>query len=121
MGGGADYTESAAEILTHSTFTDIAAAHNCPVGAVSLSWAVQRGIIIIPKSSSTSRIDFNIRLVTLTDKEMDILNRAHRTIRRLRLADHIPGMKYEYEGRPTIMGWTAEDFGWEDSQGNWLT
>ena len=121
MGGGAEYTQTAKEILGHPLFTDIAAAHGIPVGVVSLSWAVQRGIIVIPKSSSTTRIDSNIRLVRLTDAEMDAINNAEKTIGRIRLADNIFAMQEEFRGKKTVMGWTAEDYGWEDSEGNWLT
>jgi glycerol 2-dehydrogenase (NADP+) len=121
MGGGAEYAQTAKEILSHPLFTDIAAAHGIPAGVVSLSWAFQRGIIVIPKSSSTARIDSNIRLVRLTDTEMEAINNAENTIGRIRLADNIPAMQKEFRGRKTVMGWTAEDYGWEDSEGNWLT
>lgn len=121
MGGGAEYTQTAKEILSHPLFKDIAVAHNIPVGVVSLSWAVQRGIIVIPKSSSTTRIDSNIRLVRLTDTEMETISNAENIIGRIRLADNIPAMQKEFRGRKTVMGWTAEDYGWEDSEGNWLT
>lgn len=121
MGGGAEYAQTAKEILTHPLFTDIAAAHGIPVGVVSLSWAVQRGIIVIPKSSSTARIDSNIRLVRLTEDEMDAINNAQTTIGRVRLANGIGALTRDYKNKTTIMGWTSEDFGWEDSEGNWLT
>ncbi len=25
------------------------------------------------------------------------------------------------DGKKTVMGWTMQDFGWEDEEGNWLT
>ncbi|KAJ9143790.1 putative Aldo/keto reductase [Pleurostoma richardsiae] len=107
-------------ILTHQLFTDIAKSHDCPTGVVSLSWAVQRGITVIPKSSSKSRISENIRLVTLTDEEMARINDAHKTITRHRISDDIKGLVVEMDGKDTLMGWTSVDFGWEDEQGNWL-
>lgn len=121
MGGGGLHSPIAREVLTNKLFTDIAAKHHCSVGVVSLSWAVQRGIIVIPKSSSRERIDTNIRLVTLTDEEMNAINNAQHTIGKFRIADHIKFMQREFRGKKTLMGWTPEDFGWEDSQGNWLT
>ncbi|KAL4950416.1 putative aldo-keto reductase [Aspergillus filifer] len=120
MGGGAEFTPQASEILANSIFTRIAARHQCSTGALALSWVVQRGIIVIPKSSSTKRIEENIRLVTLDDFEMKEINDAHRTIGQLRIADHIPDMQREVGGQRTILGWTQQDFGWEDANGNWL-
>ncbi|KAF9887856.1 hypothetical protein FE257_009516 [Aspergillus nanangensis] len=121
MGGGAEYATRATEILTHPLFQGIAANHQCSTGVVSLSWAVQRGICVIPKSSSLARIDENIQLVTLTEAEMTEINRAHVTICKLRIANHIKGLQREMDGRQTILGWTDQDFGWEDAEGNWLT
>lgn len=108
-------------ILTHPLFTSIAHAHNCSPGVVSFSWAVQRGVTVIPKSGSKSRIEENIRLVTLRDDEMDRINAAHETIARLRIADLIPPLQVEIGGEKTVLGWTKVELGWEDEQGNWLT
>lgn len=88
---------------------------------VSLSWAVQRGVCVIPKSSSLSRIDENIRLVKLTEAEMNEMNNAHFAICKLRFADHAKGIRREVDGQQTVLGWTDVDFGWEDAEGNWLT
>ncbi|KAL4789431.1 putative aldo-keto reductase, partial [Aspergillus venezuelensis] len=120
MGGGAEFTPQANEILQNPLFKRISARHQCSTGALALSWAVQRGIIVIPKSSSTKRIEENIRLVTLDDSEIQEINDGHRTIGKLRIADHIPGMRREVNGQSTILGWTQQDFGWEDASGNWL-
>ncbi|KAL5333790.1 putative aldo-keto reductase [Aspergillus crustosus] len=121
MGGGAEFTSQAGEILTNPLFQKIASRHGCSIGVVSLSWAVQRDIIIIPKSSSPKRVEENIRLVTLDEAEMEEINNASNTIGRLRIADHIQGIWREVDGKRTILGWTPEDFGWEDADGNWLT
>lgn len=107
--------------MSNDLFGDIAKAHGIGIGAVSLSWAVQRGIVVIPKSSSFKRLDENIALVTLSDDEMERINNAHKTIGPLRLAEDVPMEKGEKGGKPVLMGWTYEDFGWEDAEGNWLT
>lgn len=88
---------------------------------MSLSWAVQRGICVIPKSASPKRIEDNINLVTLTDDEMAAINAAQDTIGRHRLAKNIKSQYIEVDGKPTLMKWTWADFGWEDEEGNWLT
>lgn len=105
----------------HPLFTDIAKAHGCSPGVVSLSWVVQRGITVIPKSANKSRIEENRRLVTLTDDEMARMNSAHETIMKFRLADHVPMLQVEIDGKKTLMGWSTVDFGWDDEEGNWLT
>ncbi|KAH7157974.1 GCY protein [Dactylonectria estremocensis] len=118
---GGPNTGTISQILTHDLFTDIAAKHGCSAGVVSLSWAVQRGITVIPKSSSKKRIEDNISLVTLTDEEMDQINGAHNTIQRYRIADGIKTLQVEIDGKQTLQGWSKVDFGWEDEEGNWLT
>ena len=121
MGGGAGSGSRANEILTHPLFTAIAASHRCSTGVVSLSWAVQRGICVIPKSSSLARIEENIKLVTLTDAEMEEINNAHIKIARFRLTDQTAAAEEAGDSQPKLMGWTNQDFGWEDAEGNWLT
>lgn len=117
-GGGSDSKEI---ILGNKLFTDIAKAHDCSTGVVSLSWAVQRGICVIPKSASKSRIEDNINLITLTDDEMAAINGAQDTVKRDRLANDIKSLYMEVDGKPTLQMWSWADFGWEDEQGNWLT
>lgn len=50
----------------------IAAAHGKTVGQVLLRWNVQRGVIVLPKSTHLEQIqeNFNIWDFTLTDAEM---------------------------------------------------
>lgn len=108
------------DVLTHPRFTAIAEAHHCSPAVVSLSWAVQRGISVIPKSSNDARIAENIHLVTLTDEEMNSINLASEEIEKYRIADFIPDIRVEINGQPTVMGWNTVDMGWEDEQGNWL-
>ncbi|TDZ33600.1 D-galacturonate reductase [Colletotrichum spinosum] len=115
--GGGD-APPMSQILTHEVFEKLARARGCSVAVVHLSWAVQRGITVIPRSSSHSRIDDNIRLITLTADEMSIMNAAQDTIGKHRSTDQLVK---EIDGRKTIFGWMLQDFGWEDEYGNWLT
>lgn len=108
-------------VQTNPLFTDIAKAHGCSPAVVNLSWAVQRGVTVIPKSTKKSRIEENIRLVTLTDEEMAKVNSAPETIGKYRMADNIPVLQVEIDGEKTLMGWSTVDFGWDDEEGNWLT
>lgn len=108
-------------ILTNEIFTDIAKKHGCPTALVSLSWAVQRGVVVIPKSSKLHRIRENNKLVTLDEADVEALNQAHTKLGRTRLSDTIPGLQYVMpDGKKTVLGWTKVEFGWEDEEGNWL-
>lgn len=81
---------------------------------------MQRDIIVIPKSSSPSRIEANFRLVTLSEADMKTINGAQDVIGRFRLGDTIPGIQFKVDGKDTMLGWSKVDFGWEDESGNWL-
>ncbi|GKT91912.1 aldo keto reductase [Colletotrichum tofieldiae] len=94
----------------HVMSWSIAKAHNVSAGVVSLSWAVQRGITVMPKSSKKARIEENIRLVSLTNEEMDKMNGAHKSIRKDRFTDYAQSMH----------GWSNVEMGFEDEEGNWL-
>ncbi|KAL2828068.1 putative aldo-keto reductase [Aspergillus pseudoustus] len=118
---GGDSQVAKNHILTNELFTSIAEKHECSTGAVSLSWAVQRGTTIIPKSSSPARIVENIRLVSLDDEDMAKINDAHRRIELHRVSNIHHLLWIDLDGKRTLRGWTGVDFGWEDEEGNWLT
>ncbi|CAL1711153.1 unnamed protein product [Somion occarium] len=92
--------------FTDSDFLHIASRHEATPAQIAISWAVQRGTIVIPKSSNFERMKQNISLVTLTEEEMETINLLHKK----------PGMHrsllthYAAEGR--IFGWTYEQLGW---------
>ena len=100
----------------------MAASYGCSPASLSLSWAVRRGVSVIPRSTDKSRIEANLRLVDLSDEDVERINGAHRVdgVGRLRIADHIPDLRTEVGGRRAIMHWTSADLGWEDEEGNWL-
>ena len=112
--------EGAELIIKHELFTGIANAYGCSTGVVSLSWAVQRGLTVIPKSGTKSRIEENIKLVTLSDEEMEKINNAHRSIKARRTADYIAPLWRDADGGRQLMGWTSVELGWSDEEGNWL-
>ena len=57
----------------NETLKKIADAHNKTVGQVMLRWNVQRGVVVIPKSTHVERIKENADIFdfTLTDEEMN--------------------------------------------------
>ncbi|CAD0053857.1 unnamed protein product, partial [Aureobasidium pullulans] len=108
-------------IHTHELFKTMAKEHQCSTGVVSLSWATQRGVTVIPKSSSKTRIAENIKLVALSDDEMAKINDASETIVKYRVSDLIKELYVEVDGKETFQGWTLEELGWTDKDGKWLT
>lgn len=65
---------------SNPTVEAIAKKHNVDPGQVLLSWNVQRGVVVLPKSSTPSRIESNHRLVKLDDddfKQIAELGKAH--------------------------------------------
>jgi glycerol 2-dehydrogenase (NADP+) len=109
------------EVISNEIFVSLSRKYKVSVGVISLSWAVQRGISVIPKSSSIARLEQNIRLVKLADEDMEIMNEAHKQIGRTRLANVSDELNIAEEaGITKILGWTNAEIGWEDVHGNWL-
>lgn len=122
MSWGTLGSRKAADILTHALFTNLAQKHKVTSAVLSLSWAVQRGVVVIPMSAKPERIEENIKLITLPPEDMQTMNNAHKTIRKCRLSDDIPGLKFHVSGKgKVLLGWTKEEFGFEDKEGNWIT
>lgn len=63
--------EASSRLMNNATLKKIAAAHNKTVAQIALKTLVQRGIIVIPKSTHESRMKENFDLFdfTLTDEE----------------------------------------------------
>ena len=59
----------------NEVLAQIAAAHDKSIAQVALRWLLQRGIIIIPRSTKKERMEQNLLLddFTLTDEEMELI------------------------------------------------
>ncbi len=66
------FAEGKNDLFTHSTLSEIGAAHGKSVAQVVLRWLTQRGVIAIPKSVRPERMAENIDIFDfqLTDAEM---------------------------------------------------
>ncbi|KAG9220633.1 hypothetical protein CCMSSC00406_0003732 [Pleurotus cornucopiae] len=93
-------------LLEHETVGDIAKSLSVTPAQVLLSWSVQRGIIVVPKSEDDQRMQDNIKLVHLSDEAVERINKIHEEpgMHRSLLKYHSP------EGG--AFGWSYEDFGW---------
>ncbi|PWN53672.1 putative GCY1-galactose-induced protein of aldo/keto reductase family [Violaceomyces palustris] len=68
---------SGGPVLEDEKVKAIAKAHDCDPAQVVISWGVQRGVTVLPKSVTPSRIETNGRLVALTKDEMKSLDELH--------------------------------------------
>lgn len=62
-----------APLLTEPIIIDIAKKHNATPGHVVISWHVQRGYIVLPKSVKEHRIISNLQTFTLSKEDMDLI------------------------------------------------
>lgn len=69
---------SGGPVLQDPLVQSIAKAHNADPAQVVISWAAQRGVVVLPKSVTPSRIETNSKLITLSDEEMLQLNELHK-------------------------------------------
>lgn len=70
--GWAPFAEGRQDLFTNKTLAKIAKAHNKTVGQVVIRWNIQRGVVVIPKSTHKERIveNFNVFDFELTKKDM---------------------------------------------------
>lgn len=75
---------------------------------VVLSWNVQRGVVVLPKSSNPTRVKQNFELLTLSDDHMQrIFDISKDPNRHQRFA-----CIYDNKSQ-TVFGWTWEQLGWQ--------
>jgi glycerol 2-dehydrogenase (NADP+) len=64
-------------LLQDPVIVEIAEARGVDVGQVAISWQAQRGVIVLPKSVTESRIISNAKLLRLSDEEMHKINELY--------------------------------------------
>lgn len=71
--GWAPFAEGRRNLFTNEVLAEIAKSHGKSVGQVVLRWNVQRGVIVIPKSTHKERMEENIDIFDfeLSDKDME--------------------------------------------------
>lgn len=82
--------------LLHPVVEEIAAKHEATTAQVVLKWAIQNGIVVIPKSGNADRLVSNLQALDLLLDEHDMarlaqLDKNHR---------FVPGGDYFFEGSP---------------------
>ncbi|TFK44433.1 aado/keto reductase [Crucibulum laeve] len=91
----------------HTTVKQIAEKLNASAAQVVLSWGVQRGTVVIPKSEDQDRMKANLTLVKLSKEDVEALDTIHVQ----------PGMHRSlltfHNAAGTVFGWTYEQLGWD--------
>ncbi|ODM23793.1 hypothetical protein SI65_01382 [Aspergillus cristatus] len=72
---------NAPRVVDDSTVIEIAKKLEKDPAAVLISWAVQRGSSVLPKSVTPSRIESNFQVFTIPDAEFETLNQLDRNQR----------------------------------------
>ena len=72
----APLAEGKFNIFSHPVLSEIAKNHNCSAAQVALAWNIQRGVVILPKSTKPSRMAENIQAgeIHLSNEEMEAIN-----------------------------------------------
>ena len=83
-------------LFDDQTIKDIAEQHDCTPAQVLISWAVQRGTAVIPKSTNPGRIEQNLASakVDLTEGDMEAIKQIGKDFR------YIDGSLWAMEGSP---------------------
>ena len=91
MKGGV-FKDNYAEVLG-----EIAANHDKSIAQIVVAWGLQRGVIMIPKSQTPSRIkeNFEAQFINLSDEEMEKINQLNRGIRVYTDPDNSPWGAYQ--------------------------
>jgi glycerol 2-dehydrogenase (NADP+) len=121
--------QKSATLLSHPDIVEIAERIKVQPGQVALSWGVQRGTIVVPKSESPERMKTNIsvsaclyllylyandcrcQLVKLSAEDMKTIDGIHKK----------PGMHksllayHKDDGK--VFGWTYDQLGWNMTKG----
>ncbi|KAL8724601.1 MAG: hypothetical protein Q9181_006756 [Wetmoreana brouardii] len=73
--------------LTDPEIISIASSYNKSAAQVLLSWAVQRGTSVVPKTVQAARMVENMNLFTLKEEDMEKINRSGEEKGRVRFLD----------------------------------
>ncbi|VEU20461.1 DEKNAAC101251 [Brettanomyces naardenensis] len=68
-----------APLLKEKVLVDIAEKYGATPATIAVSWGVQRGSVILPKSVNPQRIAANLKIVTLSEEDMDAVNSIQKT------------------------------------------
>ncbi|EPQ53934.1 aado/keto reductase [Gloeophyllum trabeum ATCC 11539] len=91
------------------TILSVAKKNNATPAQIVVSWGVQRGTIVVPKSENVERMKANITLVKLSDEDMNAINNLHK-----KPGMHKSLLAYHNIDPGNVFGWTYADMGWDN-------
>ncbi|KAI3609594.1 aado keto reductase [Moniliophthora roreri] len=100
---------------TSALFADVlqtAQAHKANPAQVLLNWAVQKNIIVVPKTENPERMSTNISLIRLSDEEIRAIDELHK-----QPGKHRSLLAYHNNDPGRVFGWTYEQLGWDMVEG----
>ncbi|KAJ9478157.1 NADPH-dependent alpha-keto amide reductase [Pseudozyma hubeiensis] len=98
-----------ASIHDDKDLNEIAKKHDVTAATVALSWAVQRGTSVAPKSTNEKRMKQNITLIKLSDEDMKKVDNISQDPKRSTRLNFFVINKETGK----ILGWTMEEMGWD--------
>jgi len=101
------------KFATEPSVLKIAQQKGASVAQVLLSWGVQRGTAVIPKSLNETRQKENLILVTLEEQDMHVLDNLHR---QQGMHRSVCGF-HSSELGGSCFGWTYAQLGWDMVEG----
>lgn len=121
-GGATSLYTNTSSIYEDPLFASLESKYGISPGTIILSWLVQRGVIVIPHSSSPTRLAQNRQLAKLDEDDLQSLNSFHEKVGRELIIEKAPvGWAHTPDRGRTFMGWNTVDLGWFDNEGNCLT
>jgi len=94
----------------------VAEKNKCSPAQVLLSWAVQRGTAVVPKSANPTRMKDNIALVVLSSDDMVAVSSIHKKSGMHTSLDAVVKHTYDWNrasaGDGLVFGWTMDQLGW---------
>ncbi|KAJ7690715.1 aldo/keto reductase [Mycena rosella] len=94
--------------MEHPTVKYLAEKHNSSPAQIVISWAVQRGTIVVPKSEDKGRMLANITLVSLSGTDMKTVDGLHQES-----GNHKSLLVFDNKKDGTVFGWTYDQLGWK--------
>lgn len=98
---------SVSPLLTDEVVVEVAKKHGITDAQAVLSWAVQRGIVVVPKSENPERMKKNITLAKLDKDELEAIEGIHK-----KEGKHRSLLTYHSDDG-SVFGWTYEQLGWD--------